>query len=397
VRVLMLSSLWPPAVLGGAEVYAEELSRQLRARGHEVGVVTTGVEGDDVVASVPAWPYRLDQFASQPAWKRAAFHATDLANPRAWRTVRDAVDRFGPDVVHSHSIQGMSAWPLRISSRRAVAHVHTIHDYWLVCQRTSMTNRDGQSCPTQCRPCRVVTEVHKRELRASGPQVVLCVSEATAREHERLPDLHERIRVLRLPDGGRLADHRRPPGAVPVFGYLGQLAPHKGVLTLIDAFERLPAGTARLRIAGRGSVADAVAARAGGDIDYVGFVDADAKAAFLASLDCLVVPSEWREPGALVVSEAKAELLPVIGARIGGIPEVVPRSCADLLFAPGDVADLARSLAAFGSDPGRYALEPGSGGGWDAHLGAVEDAYREAVNRAGTSASSVGSSTCGNP
>ena len=72
MRVLMLSSLWPPAVLGGAEVYAEELSRHLRERGHEVGVVTLGVESDVVVASVPAWPYRLDQFASQPAWKRAA-------------------------------------------------------------------------------------------------------------------------------------------------------------------------------------------------------------------------------------------------------------------------------------------------------------------------------------
>src|ERR1700704_4622273 len=144
----MLSSLWPPAVLGGAEVYAEELSRRLADRGHEVGVVTLGVDGDGVVAAVPAWPYRLDQFASQPAWKRAAFHATDLANLRASRTLDDAVDRFRPDGVHSPSTQGMSALPLRVSARRAVAHVHTIHDYWLVCQRASMTNRDGRSCPT---------------------------------------------------------------------------------------------------------------------------------------------------------------------------------------------------------------------------------------------------------
>ena len=40
---------------------------------------------------------------------------------------------------------------------------------------------------------------------------------------------------------------------MPVFGYLGQLAPHKGVLTLLDAMERLP-DAARLRIAGRGSL-----------------------------------------------------------------------------------------------------------------------------------------------
>jgi glycosyltransferase involved in cell wall biosynthesis len=389
----MLSSLWPPAVTGGAEVYAEELSRRLGDRGHEVGVVTLGVDGEAVVASVPAWPYRLDQFASQPAWKRAAFHATDLANVRAWRTVLDAVDRFRPDVVHSHSIQGMSALPLRVPSRRAVAHVHTIHDYWLVCQRASMTNREGQSCPTPCRPCRAITALHRRELDGHAPHVVLCVSEATAREHERLPEIHDRIQVLHLPDGGPATSERRPPGPVPVFGYLGQVAPHKGVLTLIDAFEQLPAGRARLRIAGRGSVEDAVAARAGGDVEYVGFVDGEAKAAFLASLDCLVVPSEWREPGALVVSEAKSELLPVIGARIGGIPEVVPPSCADLLFVPGDATGLSRSMLRFIDAPARFAVTPGVGGGWDAHVDAVEDAYRVALNRAGCSSASMESST----
>jgi glycogen(starch) synthase len=382
VRVLVLSSLWPPQVLGGAEVYAHELTARLRARGHHVGVVTAGVPGDDVVASVPAWPYRLDQFASQPAWKRAAFHATDLVNVRAWRTVRRAVEQFRPDVVHSHSVQGMSALPLRISSAGAVAHVHTIHDYWLVCQRASMTDRDGRSCVEQCRPCRVITSLHRRELAGRGPQVVLCVSEATAREHERIPEISHRIRVLRLPDGGRPRSERRRPATTPVFGYLGQLAPHKGVLTLVDAFRRLPAETARLRIAGKGSIEAEVAARAGGDVEYVGFVAGDDKVAYLDSLDCLVVPSEWREPGALVVSEAKAELLPVIGARIGGIPEVVPPSGRDLLFEPGDASDLLRALEAFCAEPSRYAVAPSLTDGWDAHVSAVEDAYEDARREA---------------
>ena len=380
----MLSSLWPPEVLGGAEVYAGELAARLRARGHDVGVVTAGADGAGVVASLPGWPYRLDQFAAQPAWKRAVFHTVDVANPAALRTVRRAVDEFRPDVVHSHSIQGMSALPLRISSARPVAHVHTIHDYWLVCQRASMTDRDGRSCTEQCRPCRFITGIHRREIRGRGPHVVLCVSEATAREHERIPEIHRQLRVLRLPDGGEQRTERRAPGPVPVFGYLGQLAPHKGVLTLIDAFAHVPPDRARLRIAGRGSVERRVAARADGtNIEYVGFVDGCAKEAFLRSLDCLVVPSEWREPGALVVSEAKADLLSVIGARIGGIPEVVPETCADLLFTPGDANDLARALNQFCKEPERFAVAPGHGsGGWSAHVAAVEDAYRDAVNLA---------------
>jgi glycosyltransferase involved in cell wall biosynthesis len=390
----MVSSLWPPAVLGGAEVYAAQLADRLRQRGHDVGVVTQGITGDDVVATVSARPYRLDEFASQPSWRRAAFHAHDLANLAAARTVHEAIDRFRPDVVHSHSIHGMSALAVRVSSRPPVARVHTIHDYWLLCQRVSMTNRDGISCVDQCRPCQAVTAVHRLELRGRVPHIVLCVSDATAREHLRLPEVYRRIRVLRLPDGGERRRARDAPGPVVTFGYLGQLAPHKGVLTLIDAFAQLPPGRARLRIAGRGSVEQQVAARAdGANIECVGFVDGGAKEAFLESLDCLVVPSEWREPGALVVSEAKADLLPVIGARIGGIPEVVPESCADLLFAPGDAVDLARALNEFAKEPERFAVAPGhGGGGWDAHVTAVEGAYRDAVNLAGdgVSASATG-------
>jgi glycosyltransferase involved in cell wall biosynthesis len=86
------------------------------------------------------------------------------------------------------------------------------------------------------------------------------------------------------------------------------------------------------------------------------------------------------------VSEAKAQLLPVVGARIGGIPEVVPASCRELLFEPGDPVDLCRALTAFGASPQRYAVGPGRIDGWDAHVGAVEDAYRDARRAARSSA-----------
>ena len=380
MRILMLSSLWPPTVLGGAEIYAAELASRMRTRGHKVGVVTRGVKGAGVVASIPAWPYLLSDFTSQPRWKRTTFHAIDMANAVAWRTVLAAVDEYQPDVVHSHSIQGMSALPLRVSSARRVAHVHTIHDYWLICQRASMTHADGVSCAEQCLRCKFVTAVRRTELRNRGPQIILSVSEAAAREHERLPQVSARLRVLRLPVADRRRTDPREIRSTPVFGYLGQLAPHKGLLTLLDAFGRMPDGSAKLRIAGRGPLEHEIAAHANSNVDYVGFVDSCAKVAFLDSLDCLVVPSEWREPGALVVSEAKSNLLPVIAARCGGLPEVVPASCRELLFQPGDAVQLARSLQAFCATPARFAFTPEPDTGWNAHVDAVVDAYRTALD-----------------
>ncbi|MEP6623842.1 MAG: glycosyltransferase, partial [Acidimicrobiia bacterium] len=102
MRVLMVSSLWPPEVLGGAEQYAGALAERLRARGHEVGVVTLGVPGTDVVGSVPAWPYPLQEYATQDPVRRALFHAADVARPDARRVFDRAIAEFRPDVVHSH-------------------------------------------------------------------------------------------------------------------------------------------------------------------------------------------------------------------------------------------------------------------------------------------------------
>ena len=94
-RILMISSLWPPVVLGGAESYASALAEQLRARGGEVGVLTFGVGGDDVVSTVSPWPYRLEAYASKGAASRSAFHLLDVYRPAAPRAIHEAIDAFG--------------------------------------------------------------------------------------------------------------------------------------------------------------------------------------------------------------------------------------------------------------------------------------------------------------
>ena len=230
VRVLMLSSLWPPAVLGGAEVYAEELSRHGCASG-----ATRSASSRSAWRATTWWRRCRRGRTASTSSRRNRRGSAPLSTPPTSATcgrctrVLGAVDRFRPDVVHSHSIQGMSALPLRISSRRA-RRPRPHHPRLLARVPAGVDDRTarGSRAPTQCAPCRAVTAIRRRELSGHGPQVVLCVSEATAREHTRIPEIHDRIRVLRLPDGGRALDQRRPPGAQPVFGYLGQTRAPQG-------------------------------------------------------------------------------------------------------------------------------------------------------------------------
>jgi GT2 family glycosyltransferase/glycosyltransferase involved in cell wall biosynthesis len=136
-------------------------------------------------------------------------------------------------------------------------------------------------------------------------------------------------------------------------GFLGSLMVSKGPRLLLEAAAILPADRIAVELFG-----DHVAYH--GDTSYRGalesFMDRP-NVAFrgplpheqvpqaLASLDALVVPSIWPEASPLVIHEAFCAGVPVVAARIGGIPELVEEGRNGLLFTPGDAADLASALA----------------------------------------------------
>ncbi len=176
--------------------------------------------------------------------------------------------------------------------------------------------------------------------------------------------------------GGRVT----PRGAQRplTFGFLGRLAIDKGVGTLLEAFARAELGDARLIVAGRGPL-EADVRVAGGGVISPGWVDRDGKAALLDEVDCLVVPSQWKDPAPVVLNEARGRGIPVIGAAIGGIPELIAPECRPLLFPPGEVAALAACLEAYAGAPERFRPVPVAAPiDWAGHLDAVLEAYAEA-------------------
>ncbi len=72
----------------------------------------------------------------------------------------------------------------------------------------------------------------------------------------------------------------------------------------------------------------------------------------LAEADALVVPSLWLETGPLVVLEAFAAGLPVLGSNLGGIAELVRHEQTGLLFEPGSAAQLRDSILRLVNEPG---------------------------------------------
>jgi glycosyltransferase involved in cell wall biosynthesis len=129
--------------------------------------------------------------------------------------------------------------------------------------------------------------------------------------------------------------------------YVGNLIWEKGVDLVIDAMADLPAST-RLWVVGAGVAADGLRARAQerGLADRVRFLGQQFEVQpFMQAADVLVCPSRWGEAAGFVNMEAQACGLPVVAARIGGIPEYVVDGRTGLLVKPDDVDDLNSKLA----------------------------------------------------
>jgi glycosyltransferase involved in cell wall biosynthesis len=168
--------------------------------------------------------------------------------------------------------------------------------------------------------------------------------------------------------------HDTGPGAVRgagepwVVGYLGRIAPEKGLDVVAAAFRRLAdalggAGRVRLHVAGylppqhrgylRGVERQLRSWGLAGDYRYAGEVTREEKIAFLAGLDLLAVGTVYPEPKGLYVLEALANGVPVVAPRHGAFPELLAETGGGVLVAPGDPAALAAALADLLRDPAR--------------------------------------------
>jgi glycosyltransferase involved in cell wall biosynthesis len=227
----------------------------------------------------------------------------------------------------------------------------------------------------------VLSALRNRLVASHPPEVVLAVSRAIAREHERVAWMQGRVRVVRNPVEAPSEERSTPARDGVTFGYLGQLIRPKGVTTLVEAFRHAAIPGARLLVAGDGPLRPQLESEVPPSVDLLGWLDEARKGAFLREIDCLVVPSEWKDPAPLVVNEADAARVPVIGARIGGIPELVPEGSSELLFEPGSADGLAARLSEFAKCPARYQPTEPHGSTWQRHLELVERAYRDARSR----------------
>lgn len=148
----------------------------------------------------------------------------------------------------------------------------------------------------------------------------------------------------------------RAPGDPIRFGYIGQLAEHKGVDLLLEAFRHVQPCAAEILIYGPLDQDPAYAKRlqhlAGAQVQFRATFPPDEMVAVMGGLDVLVIPSRWYENSPLVLLYALATHTPVIVSRVEGLTEFLQEGVNGFSFERGCCADLVQVLQRFISDPG---------------------------------------------
>lgn len=155
--------------------------------------------------------------------------------------------------------------------------------------------------------------------------------------------------------------------------YLGAVVPEKGAEVLVTAFKGIPDGVARLDIYGNVSAEyRKVLQRMAGSVNppvFHGRYERSSIAGLLAEAELGIVPSTCEDTLPSTVVEFHALGIPVIGSRIGGIPEMIAHERNGLLFEAGNAEELRSALL-------RVIAKPDVIDAWRDHLPSEFDPLR---------------------
>ncbi|MCX7998713.1 MAG: glycosyltransferase, partial [Leptospiraceae bacterium] len=155
MKICFISSLYPPFILGGAEIIVKKEAEQLAKRGHEVLVITTSpnrknyeeeLNGVKIYRISPLNIYPMFNHQEKPMFIKPIWHLIDLWNPSSYFLTKKILNKEKPDVVHINNFKGLSLSVFSAVKSLKLPFIFTIHDYSLICPRANLLKSIGEIC-----------------------------------------------------------------------------------------------------------------------------------------------------------------------------------------------------------------------------------------------------------
>jgi glycosyltransferase involved in cell wall biosynthesis len=341
---------------GGEDSVFEAESALFESRGHRVA----RLEFDNKnLPENPSMAGKL-KLAADTIWSRSAR-----------KRLQSVIDDFQPDIVHFHNtLPQVSPAAYRIARSRGAAVLQTLHNFRLVCP-SGLMYRDGKPCESCVGQSFAVSGIVHGCYRGSRSQTasvaaMLSVHRALGTWHRDV-DLYLSCSAFakeKVTAGGYPADKImvKPNFVYPDLAqgdhtgdyvlYASRVTETKGIETLLRAYAENPEGLPPLRVVHGGDMLPLVEASAARDprISSFGQISRDEVLVMMREARALVFPSIWYENFPMAITEAFAVGLPVIGSRIGALPELIQDGVNGLLFEPRNAGDLAEKLRRIAAD-----------------------------------------------
>lgn len=363
MKVLLVNKFLYPK--GGAETYTFKLGEALTAHGHSVQYF--GLDNPKNIVGNNVDAYVSDMDFGQGVRKNLAAPFRIIYSSEAKRKITKVLYDFEPDVVHMNNIQFhltpsiiLAVEKYRKKTGRKVKIVYTAHDYQLICPSHGLFDADINVCEkclggnyTHCLRTKCMKNSYSKSFLAMLDAYYWKFSKA----YRYIDTIICPSRFLKskLDRQARFANktvaihnfiEQQTPTQIEKGNYVlefGHLSKDKGTLTLLEVAKRMP--NVRFVFAGYGA-AEAEIAKVP-NAEFVGFKTGEELKNLIAQAACTICPSEMYENCPYSVMESQTLTTPVIGANIGGIPELIEEGVTGLIFVPGDVDDLEKKMRYF--------------------------------------------------
>lgn len=361
MKVLLINKFLYPK--GGAETYILKLGEYLIIQGHEVQYF--GMEHKDrcVGNAVNAYTSDMD-FHGSFQLSKLTYPVKTVYSFEARKKIRLVLDDFKPDVCHINNFnyQLTPSILLEIQKWREEGHackiVYTAHDYQMICPNHMLNNPDTHENCEKCLGGHYFNCVKGKCIHGSAAKsavgaaeaffwkyngayqyidTIICCSEFLRSKMDSNPLFAGKTVTLHnFVEKPEKKDIKKKSYVL----YFGRYSREKGISTLVQVCKELP--DVQFVFAGTGPLEKEINGIS--NIQNVGFQSGSALENLIREARFSVYPSEWYENCPFSVIESQLYETPVLGAKIGGIPELIKEGVTGELFEPGNLNDLKKAI-----------------------------------------------------
>lgn len=368
MKILMVNKFLYPN--GGSETYIFKLGEQLTRMGHEVQFFGMEHAGRCVGNHAEAYTSDMD-FHGGSKLSKLTYPLKTIYSKEARQKMMVVLKDFAPDVVHLNNFNYQLTPSVILAVKdyekktgRKVRIIFTAHDYQLVCPNHMMNNPNtGENCE-KCAGGAFMNCTKGKCIHGSTAKSIIGTMEATywnkrgtyryidkmiccSNFMKTKMDINPvfKDKTIALHNFVEIPDKKEVTKKDYVL-YFGRFSKEKGIETLINAAKDLP--EVRFIFAGTGPLEDRI--KEIDNIENVGFKTGTELEMLIREASFSVYPSEWYENCPFSVMESRMYGTPVLGANIGGIPELIDEGKTGELFTSGDKDELEKKILSLWND-----------------------------------------------